>query len=231
MILSHEHKFIFLKTTKTAGTSIEIALSEFCGPRDVITPVSPEDEELRASLGYRGPQNYFAPVWEYRRRDILKWKRKRAKKRKFFNHISAADVRAAVGDRIWNSYYKFCVTRNPWDRMVSLFYWWHRNDDPKPPFSEFVASRAPEKLMKKGWELYTIDDEIAVDCVCRYEHLSEDLEEVRGRIGLPKPLSLPRAKSSHRADKRSYKELIHPDDGEYIREYFQKEIDAFGYDF
>ena len=32
MILSHEHKFIFLRTKKTAGTSIELALSELCGP-------------------------------------------------------------------------------------------------------------------------------------------------------------------------------------------------------
>ncbi|MEL6382956.1 MAG: chondroitin 4-O-sulfotransferase, partial [Cyanobacteria bacterium J06626_18] len=32
MIISHEYKFIFLKTRKTAGTSIEIALSKFCGP-------------------------------------------------------------------------------------------------------------------------------------------------------------------------------------------------------
>ena len=32
MIISHEHKFIFLKTKKTAGTAIEAALSELCGP-------------------------------------------------------------------------------------------------------------------------------------------------------------------------------------------------------
>jgi hypothetical protein len=38
MILSHEHKFIFLRTKKTAGTSIELALFELCGPNDVITP-------------------------------------------------------------------------------------------------------------------------------------------------------------------------------------------------
>jgi hypothetical protein len=37
MIISHERKFIFLKTKKTAGTAIEAALSELCGPLDVIT--------------------------------------------------------------------------------------------------------------------------------------------------------------------------------------------------
>ena len=48
MIISHEHKFIFLKTKKTAGTAIEAALSEVCGASDVITPYREESE--------RGPQ-------------------------------------------------------------------------------------------------------------------------------------------------------------------------------
>jgi hypothetical protein len=48
MILSLEHKFIFLRTKKTAGTSIELALSDLCGPDDVITPLTREDEARRA---------------------------------------------------------------------------------------------------------------------------------------------------------------------------------------
>ena len=55
MIISHEHKFIFLKTKKTAGTAIEAALSELCGPRDVITPYREESEADRKGLP---PQNY-----------------------------------------------------------------------------------------------------------------------------------------------------------------------------
>jgi hypothetical protein len=33
MIVSHRYRYIFIKTKKTTGTSIEIALSRHCGPR------------------------------------------------------------------------------------------------------------------------------------------------------------------------------------------------------
>ena len=85
MILSHEHRFIFLKTNKTAGTSIEIALSKFCGEKDVITPVVMEDEEIRSRLGYRGPQNYAAPLKDYRLRDLARLVVRRKRKARYYN--------------------------------------------------------------------------------------------------------------------------------------------------
>ena len=65
MIISHKYRFIFIKTVKTAGTSIEIARSRFCGDRDVITPISPQDEAARQAQGYLGPQNCWAPLSAY----------------------------------------------------------------------------------------------------------------------------------------------------------------------
>ena len=37
MIISHKHKFIFIKTRKTAGSSIEHFLSKYLGPDDICT--------------------------------------------------------------------------------------------------------------------------------------------------------------------------------------------------
>ena len=50
MILSHKYKFIFLKTRKTAGTSLEIALSRFCEEGDINTRIPQEDEKIRAQF-------------------------------------------------------------------------------------------------------------------------------------------------------------------------------------
>jgi hypothetical protein len=227
MIISHKYRFIFLKTGKTAGTSIEIALSKFCGPDDIITPITHEDERERAALGYRGPQNYFVPMSEYSIRD---WGRllRTGKKARFYNHISGREVRDRIGARIWNEYYKFCFVRNPWDRLISLYYW-HYREEPRPSMAEFVDSRVPDILRTRGIEIYTIDERVAVDRVCRYERLGPELEEVAGRLGLPEALALPRAKGSARKDRRSYRDVLSREDGEKIARMFSKEIELFGY--
>jgi hypothetical protein len=44
MIVSYLHKFIFIRTKKTAGTTVEMTLAPACGPDDIITPLGTWDE-------------------------------------------------------------------------------------------------------------------------------------------------------------------------------------------
>ena len=39
MIISHSNRYIFVKSQKTAGTSIEAALSRYCADNDMVTPL------------------------------------------------------------------------------------------------------------------------------------------------------------------------------------------------
>ncbi|MES2657556.1 MAG: sulfotransferase family 2 domain-containing protein [Verrucomicrobiota bacterium] len=230
MIISHRHKFIFLKTTKTAGTSIEIALSKFCGPDDIITPITQEDEQIRRKLGYPGPRNFLAPWWNYGIKDLIVLIRTKRKKRLYYNHIPASLVRKHVGKDVWDGYFKFCVERNPWDRAVS-FYFWKNREEPRIPFSEYVDSKAPVILRKNGFGVYTIDGEVAVDRICRFEHLAEDLEAVRNRLGLQEKLELPRAKSRFRKSEGGYQGIYGEAEKAKIAELFSDEIRRFGYEF
>jgi len=59
MILSKINNFLFLKTRKTAGTSIEIFLSRYCDDKDIITPITPIDELTRLKVG-RICQNFHS---------------------------------------------------------------------------------------------------------------------------------------------------------------------------
>jgi len=228
MIISHRHKFIFIKTNKTAGTSIEIALSKFCGGDDVIAPISREDEITRQSLGYAGPQNHLAPRSDYGIRDFANLLRGKRKLR-YYNHMPSSEVKALIGEDVWNSYFKFCFERNPFDRVISLYYWRNKTE-PRPSMSAFLDSGVPLLLRRRGYDLYTIDGQIVVDRVCRFEDMDAELERIRVQLGLDEPLQLPRAKSSSRKDKRGFRELLNEREMDTVRTLFSREIALFGYE-
>lgn len=230
MIISHRYKFIFLKTNKTAGTSIEIALSKVCGPQDIITPIEPKDERIRQSLGYRGPQNYLLPFTAYTLSDWRFCLQQKRRKRKFVNHMPARRVRPLVAPEVWNTYYKFCFERNPWDRMISLYYWRHKSE-PRPSIADFVDSEAPQLLKQKGYGVYTIDNQVVVDRVCAFEDIPGELETLRTHLGIEESLELPNAKSSFRKDKRHYRDLMGEKEKIKVSELFQDEIRLIGYQF
>ena len=226
MIVSHKNRFIFIKTEKTAGTSIEIALSKYCGPEDIITPITPEDEAKRKSLGYRGAQNYKIPFAKYSKIDFCKAVQQRSRLA-FFNHAGASFIKRYLDKDIWDSYYKFCFERNPWDKVVSWYYWRYKKE-PRPPISDFVQST--EANIIKGFELYTISSEIVVDKVFLFENLSQAMEEISAKLGLDEIPSLPKAKSGFRKDKRSYREILSEKDREKIRKVYAREIAYFNYE-
>lgn len=225
MIISHAYRFIFIKTVKTAGTSVEIALSKFCGPDDVITPITPEDEDQRAKLGYRGPQNFRIPVQTYSFKDWI-LTASTLKGRSFYNHTGARAIRSHVGNATWNAYFKFTFERNPWDKVVSWYYWNHPKE-PRPTISEFVQAGKADKI--KGIELYTIDDRIAVDRICFFENLNQEMEAIAQIVGLPENPVLPFAKSGYRSDRRSYREILTDRDRERIARVYAREISLFSY--
>lgn len=239
MIISHQHRFIFLKTRKTAGTSIELALSRFCGPDDIITAQDSEDaanpvnvaltrdEQLRKEKGYRPPQHYHVPLLGYSarqwRRLLLKGIRARHKKH------APADAIAAKWPAEWNTYFRFCVERNPWDKAVSLYYWFTGGRQYAAGPMHEVLARDPERV--SNWHLYAIDGRPAVDHVIRYEELDAELARIAERLGLPERIELPRAKGEFRQDRRSYREVVDPETKALIDRVCAQEIAYFGYRF
>lgn len=228
MIISHKYKFIFIKTCKTAGSSIEVALSKFCSSKDVITGSNLE-EEMKRKLGYRTTQNIIIPKSCFGFHD---WRRflYKGTRPSYNRHGSARQIKKYIGEEIWNSYFKFCVERNPWDRMISLYYFCNK-EEPRRGISKFLDSKVALRLQRLGIDLYSINGKIVVDKICFYENLEEDLEEVRLRLGIPEKLTLPNAKSSFRKDRRSYREILTKEEAEKIKELNSKEIALFGYEF
>ena len=232
MIISHEHKFIFLKTKKTAGTAIEAALSQLCGPLDVITPYREESEQDRKGLP---PQNYRIehplkpkrPLW---RRLLGRPERYYHQSVGFYEHMPASRVRDYVEEEVWRSYFKFAFDRNPWDRQVSWYLYKTKSKAIRPSFEHFMSKRA--RAYVANYAIYTIDDALAVDFVGRYESLEEDLNKALEMAGVGQRLQVPRTNVTPNKDsERDYRSYYSTGTKTLVADWYRPEIMLLGYGF
>jgi hypothetical protein len=229
MIVSYSHRFIFIKARKVAGTSVEVFLSQFCDEDDIVTTLG-GDEVLRPgheARNFRKPGRRRGPrllrlFGEMIGRPSLGY-------RGFYPHMPACEVRRLVGEETWNSFFKFTIERNPWDRQVSLYHWHYRNRPKKPSFDLFIRSPFHRKV-SRNFDTYAIEGKVAADQVCRYETLTEDLAVVLDRIGLKASIELPRAKGSFRGE-RPWRQYYTPRTRDIVGRWYAREIAAFGYTF
>jgi hypothetical protein len=225
VIISHTHKYIFIKSLKTAGTSVEAALSKHCGSNDVVTPLG--------------------DYW-FNRDERGEWIHSAMNAEGFFQHDPVDEVKRKVAPEIWDEYFKFSIARNPWDRVVSNFSWETRNKpELRParrwyhrvgiPFDEFrETTKIFANFVAGDWptndQFYVIDEALCVDFIVRYEHLAEDLEAVCKRVGLPS-LSLPHLKSGLRRTGLTYREYYDETSRAIVAQRHQNDIRLFGYEF
>src|ERR1700761_4866672 len=107
MLVSHSTRFIYTKTVKTAGTSIEVYFERFCmHPGE--WRYSHERKEYASSAGIVG----------CRTGNLLT-----IQSATWWNHMPAGTIKALLGQETWNSYFKFCAVRNPFDKLVSAYHY------------------------------------------------------------------------------------------------------------
>jgi len=137
MIICHTHRILFSRPRKVASTSFEIALSKFCSAQDVLTPLSLEEDRQRVAAGYHGPQNYKKSISDILHdrsvTDLAEIKNFRMPRR-FYGHMPLSEIKSAVSPNVWAQYLKVSMVRNPWDRIMSNYFFWKRTFKRNPPF-------------------------------------------------------------------------------------------------
>ncbi len=228
MIISHKNRFIFLKTRKVGGSSVELTLSKFCGKDDILTPLAEEASraDTVGARNYRLPYRQWPMAGKVRR---LVGSRITPRRSGYYDHISAAEVRRFAGPAVFDSYFKFSIERNPWDRQVSQYYWETKACKSRPSFSAYLHGKWKHKRIP-NWSIYTIDDEVCVDHVIQYSDLSSEFLSTLHRMGLDEPVELQSAKRGIR-EKSSYQDLYDPTTKDIVAGWYEKEIERFGYTF
>lgn len=233
MLLSHEHNFIFIKTRKTAGTSVEIALSRAMGLMDIVTPLGAKDEATRVLEGRR-PQNFHAinavdPGFEMTDRKQAEAfahanQKTHRLRETFYNHMTAVEVRRTIGVPMWRKYHSFCIERIPFDRLISYYYF--RQTARKwvdMSFSEYIRQEDPR--MGNLW-MYTAPSGVIVNDIIPYHNLAPCLEQKMQELGVPFQGLDVFAKSTSRKDKRHWSEVISKADRDYISKTFEAEFEV-----
>lgn len=220
MLVSHRHKFIYTKTYKTGGTSIESYFERFCVPEGEYSPTRTAPERISAAgiVGQRGSSVDSKPT--------------------FWNHMPAFEIKQEIGEQCWDSYFKFCAIRNPFERVVSLFFFQDRSasidDDPlssktQERFEHFVHN-LPGIAVDR--DKFTINGNFCLDDVIRYERLEDDVMRICQKLQLPWEKSwLPNLKSGIRPAGTEARKLFTDSTRNMIEATFKYELDQFGYEF
>lgn len=237
---------------KTAGSSIAVSLARDLGQKDIFLG----GIEEAMNLGISPPQRIVSAAFRQNPIDLLVNRAKgkgqyaasvsKQAKRYFSRtigskpqHVNAHAMRAAFPVE-WSTFFKFCVVRNPYDLVVSDYYWRTSNVSNPPSFESYMqALERSDSLggivpvgIHSNWQIYTIDDEVAVDAVYRYEQLPHALQRGLEEAKIPFEGIITRAKSSQRlARSKNYTEFHTPLTRDIVERLYEKEIVTFGYRF
>lgn len=250
MILSHRHRFIFIKGAKVAGTSAEIALSQVCGPGDIITPVTPADEIHRIGT-FGEARNYshpFLPSWLRRRFEqrfitsiASSTSEERDKIRRprgpFYNHMSLREVLRLVPAAA--DYGVFCVERSPYSKVISLAVWARHEEDYKRGASLPDAGKSitdwVDAIFASGRiqrivniEKYRYPDGSVRVQPWKTGTLSDDIAHFLEARGLP-AVPVIRTKEGAKSDRLAPGDVLRPDQIAAINELFAEEFRYFNW--
>lgn len=181
-MLSLRHNFIFVHVPKTGGSAIQSVLVRYS----------------EATIVLERPHHDGIEQFEVEHKVGCRVLRK---------HNRIGSYRAAVGEDFFIRAFRFAVTRNPFERLVSLYFYRHvkfAKPDEAPPEVEFNENEFV-KLIKLNppLEYWVSGDDTSdglrsqVGFFLRFDRLQADFDYTMKWIGLP-PVELPvRNRSPH----------------------------------
>lgn len=241
MLLSHAHRFVFVRGRKVAGTSVEIALSTICGPDDIVPALIPVDERLRQTLGGRSGNYSDDPLRERAYAELVRTASADALSRlapppsHYPPHMALREIatRHDVG-----GYRTISVVRDPYARVLSAL-----NMRQFPPGAAAHGPLAGDPALfrdafdrqKKDVDrlriidLYRGADGRLPATILRYETLENDFAKLLAELGIAQPIALPHAKMGLLSNDLDPLSLLRRDQIDAIGAIFADEFEAFGY--
>ena len=217
MLISRQHKFIFIHVYKNAGTSITRSLIPFSmnGLQRMLSRILQGKGQSKINGIFRKINPKFDP-------------------QPYPGHIKASELIEELGRDVFKSFYSFAFVRNPWDWQVSLYKYILKS--PEHPqyelakdlgsFDEYIRWRCAEEIKFQKDFVYSQDGELLVDFVGKFERLDRDFRSICSQIGIS--ASLPRLNVSNT---RPYQQYYNEETNKLVMRAFEPDIHLFEYEF
>ena len=177
-----------------------------------------------------------------------------SKQSPFYHHMPASEAKKVFDIRGWDwySYHRFCIVRNPFTRMVSLYHHYLNKRRrigphlapfprlkavvkykvlPRRSFSEYV--RRPDKIRKIAMPLnefvFDHDGTCLIDDVLMFENLAEELPRYLQGIGID--VSARQIPALGASGIQDYGQYYDQETRSLVENLYRYEIDRFGYEF
>ena len=163
-----------------------------------------------------------------------------------FAHTSIMDLlsKNIMSRDYFSNAFKFAFVRNPWERLVSLYFYLRPGNHPKistKSFDSFCLGLKDIVLEPVGFYnvrglsqcnqqvdwLFDKDGRLIVDFIGRFENLQSDFEKICDRTGIT-ARRLPRVNITKH---RHYSAYYTVETRQVVEELFKKDIETFGYSF
>jgi len=156
-------------------------------------------------------------------------------------HETALEKIEEIGQKKWDEKLTFTIVRNPWDKVVSHYYYRLKTNktnlrDNPIEFTEWVKRAygtqdapyydVPKMFMPQVNWITDKNGKILVDEIIHFENLESEFNAVLEKLG--KNTNLPHVKKS---DRGNYREYYDEDTIAIVRNWFEGDIEKFGYQF
>lgn len=157
----------------------------------------------------------------------------------YLQHATPRFMKERIAPVVWHSYLKFTVVRNPYDRLMSVYYFLHDHHRKRfGSFEDFIQA-LPRVLrqdhLRNGSHYIPqhnyayIGDERVVDVVLKFESIDSDFQRLCDRLGKQLTLTRYNTATSPARPKRPAVELYSAESVRIMQELYNKDFEYFGY--